>query len=81
MVGVVFNHTVLTDEMLTLEDEDGNFLCQESNNSTCFLLDEGGFILSENLNTRDQSHVSVRRRQFLIKAIGLAGHSAKFLSA
>lgn len=59
VVGVTMDNSRLTDMMENIEDDEGNKLCQTGSEETsCYLLDEGGFIISENVHAEGFSHVS-----------------------
>ena len=60
MLGITINETLLTDTLLDLEDNNNNKLCDPSvAENTCYLLDEGGFIIAENLQEDGYSHVRI----------------------
>lgn len=58
MVGVTVNNTLLSDTLLNIMDNESQPLCVDSTNR-CYLLDEGGFVISENLQIDGYSSVSV----------------------
>ena len=53
------NHTHLTDTLQSIEDETDGLICKpDSEDTNCYLLDEGGFIIAENIYEERVSHVS-----------------------
>ncbi|XP_067932168.1 voltage-dependent calcium channel subunit alpha-2/delta-1-like isoform X2 [Watersipora subatra] len=58
VLGITMNHSVLEETMNSVRDGENVSLCA-SKTSSCFLLDEGGFILYESNPKHDMNHVGM----------------------